>query len=493
MVKNNIKFQNNDSSINAGILSKIRHFHSLRISLTILRLLTQEWNREKLISQFFKLFSSSNDQEVREIFAKSLMSGSKKQIISLKNSVFIGMILKLNLKDRGHLTLLDRIYLNLLLRKLPIQHHLINSRIGDISTSKKLFLNKRLLDAKSYFERTHITYALTFRKMEIIDSNCLVTDRGVIFDRKGRAHFNDPSIKEGIASNAGLNSLLVRLNKSKEIAHFAKKNYTTRKVESESYIYLASRSSSNYWHFLIEDAVRLLDFKLKNPDLQIDGIAISKDTVRVGREVISSIYPGVKILSIKSDEYIQFKEAYTPKSYLVLDDQPTFGVSETFNYSLAKIESLRSMFLEMANIKTELFGTKIYVRRNSGHRLIQGESELFKKLIDNGFNILDLGEFTFLEQIRIFNNAKVVIGLAGAAWANLVFCSKTTRVLSLVGEDAAPWDMHEIIARDLNLSYTQYVVQHSETTDFFYTNYLHRDVTLSETNIHEILEWVEAQ
>lgn len=488
-----MEFQDNDSSLHDGLLSKIRHFYSLRISLTILRLMTQEWNKHNLISQFFKLFASSNDKEVREIFDNSLLSSPKRQMFSLKNSVFLGMILKINLKDQGSLALLERVYLNFLLRRLPVQHHLINSRIGDISSSKHLFLNKKLLDAKNRFERSHIAYALPFKELEMIDSNCLVNNRGVVFDRKGRAFFSDPSIKEVIASNAGLQDILVRLNKSKDLAYFAKKHNRRNKMISGSYIYLASRCSSNYWHFLIEDAVRLLDFKLENPDLHIDGVAIAEDSVKVYREVINYIYPEIDILLIANDEYIRFEKAYAPKSYLVLDDQPTFGVRETFNYDLTRIERLRSMFLEMADIKTESFGSKIYVRRNSEHRLIEGESELFKELIDKGFNVLDLSEFTFLEQVRIFNNAEVIIGLAGAAWANLVFCSKTSRVLSLVGEDAAPWDMHEVIARDLNLNYTQYLVKHSETTNFFYTNYLHRDVTLSERDIDGILEWIEAQ
>jgi capsular polysaccharide biosynthesis protein len=476
-----------------GIFSKIRHFQSLRISLTVLRLVTQEWNKHKLLSLFYKLFSSSNDAEVTEIFAILSMSSRKNQMFSLKNSLFIGMILKVNLHDQCGLTLLERIYLNFLLRKLPIQHLLINSRINDISTSSHGFLNKRLLEAKSYFERTHVAYALPFRKLEIIDSNCLATDRGVVFDRKGRAYFNDPSIKREIVSNAGLHDVLVRFDRSKDLAYFAKKNVKHGRMYPGNHIYLASRCSSNYWHFLIEDAVRLLDFKCDNPNLHIDGIAVSGDVVKVGREIISYIYPEVSILSIPNDRYIQFERAYAPNSHLILDDQPTYGVSKTFNYSLSRIERLRNKFLEMEDIGTKLFGSKIYIRRNSGHRLIEGETELIKKLIEKDFNILDLSEFTFLEQVRIFNNAKMIIGLAGAAWANIVFCSKSSRVLSLVGEDAAPWDMHGIVARDLNLSYTQYVVQHSETTDFFYTNYLHRDIALSERNINEILKWVGDQ
>ena len=189
------ELQDKSSSLNQGILSKIRHFHSLGISLTVVRLLTLKWNKQKLLSHFFRLFGSSNDEEVTAIFDNLHSSDGKKQKVSLKNSLFIGMVLKLNLKVQTGLTLSERVYLNFLLRKIPIQHKLVNSRIGDISTSSHKLLNKRLLNAKKYFERSHTTYVLPFRNLDIIDSNCLTTERGVVFDRRGRAYYNDPSIK----------------------------------------------------------------------------------------------------------------------------------------------------------------------------------------------------------------------------------------------------------------------------------------------------------
>ena len=65
------------------------------------------------------------------------------------------------------------------------------------------------------------------------------------------------------------------------------------------------------------------------------------------------------------------------------------------------------------------------------------------------------------------------------------------RVLSLIGEDASPWDMHKVIATNLGLSYTQFPLQHLDSYELFYTNFLHRDVVLSNSDVEKILEWVE--
>ena len=42
-----------------------------------------------------------------------------------------------------------------------------------------------------------------------------------------------------------------------------------------------------------------------------------------------------------------------------------------------------------------------------------------------------LGNFHFNDQVKIFNNAEFIIGLHGAAFANLCFCKPGTKVVEL--------------------------------------------------------------
>jgi capsular polysaccharide biosynthesis protein len=175
---------------------------------------------------------------------------------------------------------------------------------------------------------------------------------------------------------------------------------------------------------------------------------------------------------------------------LILDDEPRFGVHHTLTYSKGELLELRNEFLSSVRGVKPRVATKFYVRRKSGRRRILGEEELVRQLIANNFEIVDLSELEFEQQVSVFSHAEVVIGAAGAAWANLIFSSKGTRVLSLIGIDAAPWDMHEVIARDFGIKYQQLKLQHVRKEEFFYSNYLHRDVQINQNDIRKVFEWI---
>jgi hypothetical protein len=73
-----------------------------------------------------------------------------------------------------------------------------------------------------------------------------------------------------------------------------------------------------------------------------------------------------------------------------------------------------------------------------------------------------------------------------------MFSPKGTRVLSLIGIDAAPWDMHEVIAKDFGLNYQQLILNHVDGDEFFYSNFLHRDVRVTEDDIARVLSWISS-
>ena len=263
-----------------------------------------------------------------------------------------------------------------------------------------------------------------------------------------------------------------------------------QKLDERTHIFLCSRCASNYWHFLIEDAARLVVFKENNLALTNPTIIIPGDATRRSAEIISRIYPQSEILRLENDGYYSGHNVFIPSSHLLLDDEPRFGVSHTFNYSKDHLHKLRSQILIDGGFPKPKFGNRFYVRRKSGHRLIAGEEELIRRLLEQNFAVVDLAELDFMDQAALFFRAEIVIGAAGAGWANLIFSPEGTRVLSLIGIDAAPWDMHEVIARDLGLDYQQLILDHVNGDEFFYSNYLHRDVRITEDDIANVFTWI---
>jgi capsular polysaccharide biosynthesis protein len=83
---------------------------------------------------------------------------------------------------------------------------------------------------------------------------------------------------------------------------------------------------------------------------------------------------------------------------------------------------------------------KIYVsRRNIKHpRHLINEDELVRQLEKLGFVEVFPDEHSYAEEMYIFNNADVVVGVFGSGMANTIFCRKGTKVL-ILQPDSCNW------------------------------------------------------
>jgi hypothetical protein len=475
-----------------AIQSKLRHFESLSLSLIIIKLLNLNSSKKLILENFYRVFSASNTEEV-----KLLLNSKKTRMniirFSIKRSIFVGMAIRINIGSGKALTGIDKSIFSILARYVQIEHRILVSRIPDLHKSYLNVSNSRLDDIYQKFITRYSTKNIHFTKLLEVDDNYFVTSKGLIFDYRSNLYINDPSVNSRSISNAGIHGLLVRPNESNPVVYFHRNENTIVKVNSSPILFLGSRCSENYWHFLIEDASRLLRFKLSNENLKIQSIILPTNATRVAREIVQAIYPNIQIIGISEHEYIAGDKILIPESTLTLDDEPRLGIQNTFYYEKQDLINLRQRFVSVSQQNRKTFGERIYIRRKSGHRLIEGEDRLIEHLKLVNFNIIDLTLLDFQDQVRIFQNAEILIGAAGAAWANLIFAQRNIRVLSLIGQDAAPWDMHRVIAEDFGLDYSQKLLTHSKRKELFYTSYLHRDVKILERDIQEILEWIDFQ
>lgn len=80
---------------------------------------------------------------------------------------------------------------------------------------------------------------------------------------------------------------------------------------------------------------------------------------------------------------------------------------------------------------------KLYLSRAGGVRSISNDAEISKILLDKGFSIPDLYEMSFLDQVRLFKSADIIIAPHGSALSNIIFCNKGTKILELFPEGYA--------------------------------------------------------
>lgn len=77
----------------------------------------------------------------------------------------------------------------------------------------------------------------------------------------------------------------------------------------------------------------------------------------------------------------------------------------------------------------------VYVSRSDApNRQVRNESELLSELSSEGFEPYVLSEYSVADQIRLFNQAELVVGPMGAGLTNIAF-SEDTSVVTIFGDD----------------------------------------------------------
>ena len=211
--------------------------------------------------------------------------------------------------------------------------------------------------------------------------------------------------------------------------------------------------NNNYWHWMYDVLPRIgiveNKFKLKN----FKSILVPDKIFAYQKETLNLL--GVNNRSISSKK---FRHIFSEK--IVATSHP-WQYSVSAHKDIGNVPKwislwLRSKFLKFKSKKK--FYKKIYIDRSdsvsnlSNKREITNENNIKKILYKNKFKILRLSDFSFKDQIAIFNSAKVIIGNHGAGFANLVFCKKNTKVIEFINKNTSK--PIKKISKDLKLNYS---------------------------------------
>lgn len=104
-------------------------------------------------------------------------------------------------------------------------------------------------------------------------------------------------------------------------------------------------------------------------------------------------------------------------------------------FSPYALEMLRNIFIPIqAEENVEFWPENIFLRRSSGTRKIVNSSEIEKLLVTQGYVIVEPEKLTFLQQIKLFKNARIIISPTGAGLSNAIFCKSGTQVAVLMSK-----------------------------------------------------------
>ncbi|WP_174279697.1 glycosyltransferase family 61 protein [Sphingomonas bacterium] len=194
-------------------------------------------------------------------------------------------------------------------------------------------------------------------------------------------------------------------------------------------LFIGSAGSFNYGHWLVDDLPRLKAMAtMRRLDARPVRVVIQgygSDIDRVREESIRSLLGAATHIDLlERDRAYHFAELYYPTPV-----------------SLHPVQKLPPALDQAAHAALEqaIGGdpdpgspTLLYVGRAAGYgRGIVNADMVAEMMRDYGFTTIDPDGMSFVDQVRLFAGAQVVVGQMGAAMTNTMFCRPTTTLVYL--------------------------------------------------------------
>ncbi len=221
--------------------------------------------------------------------------------------------------------------------------------------------------------------------------------------------------------------------------------------------------NENYFHWLFDVLPRLRILQKRVDVADIDYFLFPDTKLKFQRESLDIFQiPVSKRLSSRDNRHIYADEIITVDHPCVILNDPNRDNENLPNWI---INFYRDSFVSNINDKKKtkkFFIDRDDSRSNIRHlRSILNEKEVKNFLSSRGFQIIQLSSLTFLDQINLFSEAEIVIGLHGAGLSNLLFCQPKTKVIEIKLSHIG--NMYKNLGRQVNLNYINFIGKGEET------------------------------
>ena len=223
----------------------------------------------------------------------------------------------------------------------------------------------------------------------------------------------------------------------------------------------------NYFHWLY-DILPKINICSKNYDLRkIDYFYLSKleKYQKSSLEILG--YDNIKIIDSNISRHIQADE-------VICSEHPWYKKG----FILEEAKKMPEWIVKWLNKSFINYGKqfdcneKIFIDRSDSafsRRQFINNREIINLLENKGFTSYKVGQLSFREQVYLFSNAKIIIGAHGAAFANLAFCKKKTKIVEIKPKKHPDFFQHisKIKELDFNLIETDELKNKDEQGDIF--------------------------
>jgi len=300
----------------------------------------------------------------------------------------------------------------------------------NVTISQPVFFSSTVYKAPFQTTQAELpdVYLANIKNATVIDgSDMVISDKNtVLYDEMAL----DPEGKHRPRMNIAQTVVSRNLNPAR-IGIVYKK--TKLVLPSNSAIHFCKDYSANYFHWLIE-ALPRLSIVEQFPELDAVPILVDHNLQSQQIESLRLINNNKReIIQLQTGQAYHVENLYYPSgmSHLHNNYDHPVAYGKDIVISPDAIHYLRKKILPLVDVKPA--HRKLYISRKNmgaGKRMLN-DDEIGTHFAAKGFEIVHPEKLNFIEQVKIFSEAEVIIGAGGAAFANMVFAPKACRVFAL--------------------------------------------------------------
>ncbi len=206
---------------------------------------------------------------------------------------------------------------------------------------------------------------------------------------------------------------------------------------------ILGRCSSNYFHSLIEYIPRILAIERMDPDCNLPAL-VNADLPPASLEALTILSGKRELVPVTADEVIHVERLHVPSFHTYHPDTPTLPWIAGAGVHRPTLLEARRRWLAAAG--AEPGDRRVLLLREGGARGLINAERLAQIASRRGFEPVDPGKLSFVEQVRLVHGSAIISGVGGAGMTNLLFCRPGAKVLGLVSEHLADFTMQAHLA-----------------------------------------------
>ncbi|EHQ27580.1 glycosyltransferase family 61 protein [Mucilaginibacter paludis] len=275
----------------------------------------------------------------------------------------------------------------------------------------------------------------------------------------------------------------VHLNIASQYYHSAKEdpNNLITLDDDEKYLVIHHPWFRNYYHWITEAIPRLWMVRQESSSMILLLPPLG--------ELPVSALKSLEAFNLKGVFHIPSGKSVLVNNLFMPELKPTMA-----SFNRATLFSLKNIFTEYTKtikINVDLGDRILLSRRKSRRRKIINEDQVIAELARYNFTVVYNEDYTFLEQISIYSNAKCLISTHGAGMTNMLFMPKGSTIFEFHKRKTNAGDKQSFVfwymSNSLCHNYYHQICDPLDADEHFFTADMLVDIELFKKNLKLML------